>query len=148
MTPAPTSPSGPPNDPQVERLYAAEETVIVEIGRRFRRWADVAAFFDAVMSDDRFHESFNEAPLEIEVQRRSRSARASVAVPGDRVIWIRDGAWNAITILHELAHLAQPTDEPHGPEFAAAELELVRLFCGFEAFIALRSAFDAHDVGH
>ena len=100
------------------------------------------------MSDDRFHEAFESAPLEIEVRRRSRSARASLAVPGDRVIWIRDGAWNAITILHELAHLARVAEEPHGAAFAGAELELIRLFSGFDDYVALRTAFDAHDVAY
>ncbi len=134
------------HDPQAQRVDAAEESVIDDVGRRFTRWSQVERFVDGVLGDDLFHEQFENAPLEITLERRSRSATASLADAGRAVIWIRDGSWDALTVLHELAHIARPSAEPHGPVFVATELELVRLFCGFDAYIALRAAFEQHDV--
>ena len=80
------------------------------------------------------------------LDRRSRSARASVALPDRATILIRDGSWNALTVLHELSHLVSPDREPHGADFVATELALVRRFCGFDAFATLASTFVAHGV--
>jgi putative metallohydrolase (TIGR04338 family) len=92
---------------------------------------------------------FPEAPVEIEVVRRSRSARYSAAEPTRGVIHIRDGSWDASTVLHELAHLAVGDDEdiePHGERFVGTMLELVRAFLGFDAYGALRTELDRRGV--
>lgn len=129
------------DDPQQHAVYAAEDSVIDEIGPRLRRWVDVEAFLASVLLSSSYAESFPDAPLDVEVQRRSRSARASLALPDSDLLLIRDGSWNALTVLHELAHLVAAADPPHGPRFVATELELVRGQCGIQAYGALRTAF-------
>jgi len=135
-----------PNDPQRDAVYAAEDSVLAGIGPRLERWTAVEAFLESVLADPAYVELFPDAPLDITLQRRSRSATASLAVPARLVIAIRDGSWNALTILHELAHLIDHGAQPHGPQFAAVELELVRRWCGFDAYVALRTAFAGHGV--
>ena len=127
-------------------MYAAEDSVIDEIGRRLRRWRDVERFVESVVTDPAYLDLFPDGPLEIVLDRRSRSARSSVALPDRDTILIRDGSWNALTVLHELAHLVAPDGAPHGPSFVAAELALVRRFCGFDAYAMLRTAFVDHGV--
>ena len=69
---------------------------------------------------------FPDAPLEVTVMRRSRGATFSAAyVPAGEdaaAIWIRDGSWDAATVLHELAHVAVGADPgpdgTHGERFA------------------------------
>jgi putative metallohydrolase (TIGR04338 family) len=127
-------------------VYAAEEQVLGDIGPRLRRWRDVEAFLESVLGDPGYTERFPGASLDVTLERRSRGARASLALPQSGHILIRDGSWNALTVLHELAHLAADSSEPHGPDFVATELELVRAWCGFDAFVALRTAFEKHAV--
>ena len=87
-------------------------------------------------------------------------------IPRHATIHLRDGSWNALTVLHELAHLVVHADPPaaaavlgpghhtdadtafadHGPVFVATELALVRDHCGFPAYAALRSSFMNHGV--
>lgn len=131
---------------QTLRVYAAEESVIDEIGPRLRRWTQVEEFFERVIGSSQYLERFPDAPLEIGLGRRSRNARSSVAVVEHGQILIRDGSWNALTVLHELAHLVSPDGHPHGPSFVATELELVRLFCGFVDHATLSHAFVEHGV--
>jgi putative metallohydrolase (TIGR04338 family) len=134
------------NDPQRHLVYAAEDSVLDDIGRRLRRWTDVEAFVEAILADPAYLDLFPDAPLDVVLDRRSRSARASVALPDRATILIRDGSWNALTVLHELSHLVSPDREPHGVDFVATELALVRRFCGFDAFATLASTFVAHGV--
>ncbi|NLA37676.1 MAG: hypothetical protein GX868_18585 [Actinobacteria bacterium] len=137
-------------DPQQRRLYAAEEAVIDEIGPRLRRWTEVQAFLESVLVLPGYLDEFPDAPLDVELQRRSRSATASLAVSGADTIFIRDGSWNALTVLHELAHLVVAstggTNEAHGATFAATELHLVRLRCGFDQYGILLTSFQRHGV--
>ncbi|HKY15902.1 MAG TPA: hypothetical protein VJM33_13340 [Microthrixaceae bacterium] len=144
------------NDPQRERLYRAEDEALGSFGPRFARWREVVGWVDAVTSDPRWIDAFPDAPIEVHVERRSRSARSSVADVASATIHIRDGSWDAPTVLHELAHLATgepPTEDPplagsgaHGPQFAGIELELVRRFLGFHAYGALRNEFERFGV--
>ena len=133
-------------DPQRLNVYAAEDAVRDTTGPRLRRWAHVEPFFEQVIGSPHYIERFPDAPLEIGLGRRSHNARSSVAVVAHRQILIRDGSWNALTVLHELAHLVAPGPPPHGPSFVATELELVRLFCGFVDHAALARSFAEHGV--
>jgi putative metallohydrolase (TIGR04338 family) len=141
------------NDPQRERLYRAEDAALGGFGPRFRRWTEVVEWVDRVTTDPKWIDGFPEAPIEVHVERRSRSARSSVADPSSATIHLRDGSWDGPTVVHELAHLAaedagvdqhtEPgTTAAHGPRFAGVELELVRRFLGFHAYGALRNEFD------
>lgn len=135
-----------PEDPQRDRLYAAEDAVLPFIGPRFTRWRHVEQFLESVLSSPDYGSLFPEGPLDIALGQRSRSARASLAVPSNQSILIRSGSWNALTVLHELAHLVALAPVAHGPEFVATELELIRTFCGFEAFALLRTSCIEHRV--
>jgi putative metallohydrolase (TIGR04338 family) len=102
----------------------------------------VLAFVDRVITAPEWVEAEPARPLEVTVERRSRSARYAAAHYGSATIWIPDGQWTCATVLHELAHLVAPGEEPHGYRYAAAELDLIRWVLGVEAFAALRAAFD------
>ncbi len=126
---------------RASEVYAIEDTFEHAIGPRLSQWSDVADYVDAIVNDEAFVERYGVAAATITIGRRSRSARASVAVPSHGLIALRDGSWNSITILHELAHLVTPKAEDHNDAFVTELLWLVRQFCGFDAFGALRSAF-------
>lgn len=130
-----------PDDDAVAALYAAEDSVSAHIGPAIRRWVDVEAFVDAALALDDLVDAFPRLGSGVTLGRRSRSARSSVAVWSDRTILIRDGSWNAVTICHELAHLACPPDEAHGSLFVATELDIVRRCCGIVAAAELRRSF-------
>lgn len=134
------------HDPQRDLVYAAEDAVDAEIGPALRRWRDVEAFLDRVVTSDAYGDRFPDAPLDVVLDRRSRGARASLALPHHDTILIRDGSWSALVVLHELAHLVTHTADAHGPRFTATLVQLVRDHCGLEAAVALRASFDAHAV--
>lgn len=142
-------------DPRAEAVYAAEEEALAGGGRRFRRFSEVEGFVHAALSEPFWAERFPDAPVGAEVVRRTHRATASgahVTDDGwDAVIWIRDGSWDAVTVVHELAHVAtgswrEPgrwSGEPgHGERFVAALLELWRHHLGLHAYGALRSGLD------
>lgn len=140
-------------------VYASEAEALPNGGRRFRRFVDLVAFIDAALSEPFWADSFPDAPVGAEVVRRSHRATASGAhVTGDgwdAVIWIRDGSWDVVTVVHELAHVATGSylrpdrwsKEPdHGERFVAALLVLWRRHLGVHAYGALRSALAVNGV--
>jgi putative metallohydrolase (TIGR04338 family) len=133
------------DDPWAELVYAAHHHALDEVGPVFRRWVQLQDFVDRVTADDEWFESFENAPIEVTAERRSHSARYSVALTDQATILIRGGSWNAPIVLHELAHLAVP-GVGHGAEFVGAHLFLVRRWCGFHAYGAYRSALDLRRV--
>ena len=72
----------------------------------------------------------------------------------EAAIWIRDGSWDAVTVVHELAHVATgvaghgegPDGGPHGVGFATTLLRCWRELLGVQAYGALRSAFDTNGI--
>ncbi|HTO00880.1 MAG TPA: hypothetical protein VL068_09425 [Microthrixaceae bacterium] len=143
-----------PADPYRDALYAAEDEALPDGGRRFTRFASIEKFVGEVISDPFWEMTFPDAPVEVEIRRRSRGATfsaAHVAEDGQAaVLFIRDGSWTMAVVVHELAHVASftanRTDGSHGPEFAAALLKLWRKYLGMHAYGALRSALDGRDV--
>lgn len=140
-------------DPDRLAVYAAEEAALPDGGRRFRTFADLEAFVQLAMAEAWWEEQFPEAPVSAELQRRSRGATYSAAHVTDdgwdAVIWIRDGSWDAVTVVHELAHVAAGSylrpgrwsSEPgHGPRFVDALCRLWRRHLGVHAYGALRLA--------
>lgn len=155
-----------PGDPFRDLVYQVENATLPEGGRRFRRFAALEEYVEVVMTGPWWERSFPDAPIEVDVMRRSRSATfsaAHVSADGDAAaVWIRDGSWDAVTVVHELAHVASaphsrtasgsgggcavdPTG-PHGREFATALLQLWRALLGAHAYGALRSGLDDHGV--
>lgn len=141
-------------DPHRDAVYRAEHQALPDGGRRFARFAELEAWVEQVVLGPRWEALFPEAPLEVAVLRRSRSATfsaAHVTPEGDAAaIWIRDGSWDAATVVHELAHVAAGTAPdptgPHGRRFATALLRLWRELLGVHAYGALRSALDDQGV--
>ena len=143
-----------PADPHRDAVYRAEHLALPDGGRRFARFVELESWVEQVVLGPRWEALFPDAPLEVAVLRRSRSATfsaAHVTPEGDAAaIWIRDGSWDAATVVHELAHVAagaapDPTG-PHGRGFATALLRLWRELLGVHAYGALRSALDDQGV--
>lgn len=149
---------GAARDPWQQQVYAAEHAALPDGGRRFRRFAEVESFVRTALADPWWAVTFPAAPVEVDVLRRSRGATFSAAhVTADgaaAAVWIRDGSWDAATVVHELAHVAvgrgpvlvPSAPQPHGPEFVAALLALWRHHLGVHAYGALRSALEDHGV--
>jgi putative metallohydrolase (TIGR04338 family) len=142
-------------DPHRETLYACEAAALVDGGRRFRRFAELEDWVQTVVLGPWWERTFPAAPLEVSVLRRSRGATFSAAhvdtARDAAAVWIRDGSWDAVTVVHELAHVASaagPVDPsgPHGERFATALLLLWRQLLGVHAYGALRSELDDHGV--
>ncbi len=172
--PASGQPSTEPGDPHRQALYDAEHDAAPEGGRRFTRFAHLEQYVQDIVLGPWWERTFPDAPIEVDVLRRSRSATFSAAhVPADgdgAVVWIRDGSWDQVTVVHELAHVATeapgpgagagtgtrtgtrtPTSAPdptgpHGARFATTLLICWRELLGAHAYGALRSALDAHGV--
>lgn len=140
-------------DPYRDSVYAAENEAAPDGGKRFSRFTYVEALIDEIVTSTWWDETFPHAPIEVVVMRRSRGATFSAATVDRRTdaaaVWIRQGSWNMVTVLHELAHVAarggDPTG-PHGELFVAALAELWREYMGFHAFGALQSALAARAV--
>lgn len=147
------------DDGRAVAVYEAEEEALPGGGRRFRRFADVEAFVDSVTAEPFWEVTFPEAPVSVEVHRRSRSATFSAAHVSDDGwdgrMWIREGSWNAVTVLHELAHVATGSyatparwaaEPSHGPRFVDALCLLWRRHLGIHAYGALVLALGGRGV--
>ena len=134
-----------------QRVYQAEHDALHDSIGRFTRFERVESWVTEVIGDPRWSEGLAarwsiDPPLEVALVRRSRSATFSAAELARPVVHLRDGSWDRLTILHELAHLASRDPDGHGPLFCSVELDLVRWFCGYHAYGALCSAFEAAGV--
>jgi len=142
------------DDPFQFAVYAAEDSALPDGGRQFTRFAQLERYVSELVVDEWWSETFPHAPIDVDVQRRSRSANASVSHVDDAgdaaVLLIRPGQWNALTVVHELAHVAAwghpATEGSHGATFAATLLVLWRRHLGVFAYGALRSGFDEREV--
>jgi len=133
-------------DHEAAAVYAAEDAALAGWPlRRFRRFAEIPRFVETVTTSSWWDESFPGAPVEVAVQRRSRTATYSAAAETSDevgVLALVDGrGWGLDTILHELAHLAAGRRAAHGPRFRTALLILWRREAGIEGWAALRAAF-------
>lgn len=142
-------------DPHRDRLYVAEHEALPDGGRRFRRFDEIERWVHQVVLGPWWEREFPAAPLEVDVLRRSRGATFSAARVDEEhegaAIWIRDGSWDQVTVVHELAHVATgrstpPLDGAHGAEFATTLLRCWRELLGVQAYGALRSALDRNAV--
>ena len=138
------------DDPDRERVYAAEAAALTDGGRPFTRFTAVVDYVESVVLEPWWEMTFPDAPIEVEVGRRSRGATFSCAMVSPErdagILLIRDGSWDAATIVHELAHFAtmeaRPFEPPHGPRFVDALTVLWRRHLGVHAYGALCSALD------
>lgn len=156
----PTSGRAARVDALATAVYTAEDEALPDGGRRFRRFAELRRFVEDALGEPFWERTFPDAPASAEVLRRSRSATFSAAHVSedgwDAVIWIRDGSWNAVTVVHELAHVATGscrapgvwhTGSGHGDDFVDALCLLWRRHLGLHAYGALRFALGTRGVG-
>ena len=134
---------GAPDERRGAAVYAAEAAAVAAVPlRRFRRFAHVEDYVQGLVLSQWWAEEFDGAPLEVELQRRSRNATASLAATTDDgigLVALVDGrGWGLETVLHELAHLAAG-GAGHGPAFTDALERLWRHEAGIEAWAVLRS---------
>ncbi len=134
-------------DPDGLVVQAAEDEALPDGGRRFARFTEVEDYVEQVVGDPWWSQTFPWAPVDVEVRRRSRSATfsaAHVSISGEAVLFVRDGSWDAVTVLHELAHVAARSGlgagRSHGAEFTDALQELWRRHLGVHAWAALVQA--------
>ena len=135
------------DDPWADEVYAAHAASLEGVGPIFKRWNDLVAFVEQVVLDPDWTEHFDHPPIDVAVEKRSSSARYSLATKHNDTIWIRSGSWNAPIVLHELAHLAV-ADGGHGAGFVDAHLHLVRRWCGFHAYGSYLAELDLRRVPH
>lgn len=141
-------------DPTAPDVYAAEARAAAEAGlRRYRTFAELCAHVEAIVCSEWWDTTFPDAPVDVEVARRSRTATFSAACRSDdgdaAVIAIVDGHhWDAQVVLHELAHLAAGRGAAHGKRFRRALVELWRHEAGIVAATCLRSEFTAAGLEH
>lgn len=149
-----STPPADPGDPHRESLYRCEHLALPDGGRRFRRFAEVEQYVTGVVLGPWWERTFPDAPLDVEVFRRSSGATFSAAhVDPDgheAAIWVRDGSWDAVTVVHELAHVATGAatqgEGAHGAAFATVLLRCWRELLGVSAYGALRSALEANGI--
>ena len=112
-------------------------------------FADLRAHVDAIVSSDWWADTFPSAPIEMHVERRSRTATFSAACRADGagIVWIVDGEhWNAGVVCHELAHVASGSG--HDAGFRTALLALWRRECGFPAATELSAQLNLRMTGN
>lgn len=128
--------------------------------RRFPRFSQIEQYVAAVLLTRWWSETFPDAPLEVVVLRRSRTATFSAATITGRtptpsatgaggdglgVIWLVDGrGWGLETVLHEMAHLAAGIGAGHGVAFRSALGHLWRHEAGIEAWAALQAGLSSY----
>lgn len=116
-------------------VYEAEDATSAAFPpRRYRTFAGLRTHVEAIVCSDWWAETFPGAPIEVHVERRSRTATFSAACrrDGSGILWFVDGQhWNTAAVCHELAHVA--SDSGHDGRFREALVALWRRECGFLA---------------
>ena len=137
-------------DEETARVYAAEDEAAASFPPRgYRSFADLRAHVDAIVSSDWWADTFPSAPIEMHVERRSRTATFSAACRADGagIVWIVDGEhWNAGVVCHEPAHVASGSG--HDAGFRTALLALWRRECGFPAATELSAQLNLRMTGN
>ena len=125
-------------------VYAAEDAASEAFPpRRYRTFAELRSHIEAIVCSDWWADTFPEAPIEVHVERRSRTATFSAACrrDGAGILWFVDGEhWNASAVCHELAHVA--SNSGHDARFRDALVTLWRRECGFLAATELSARLD------
>lgn len=138
-----TSTSGPETATNpTTAVYDAEDAAAAAFPpRRYRTFAELGSHVEAIVCSDWWADTFPGAPIEVHVERRSRTATFSAACRSDGagILWFVDGEhWTAAVVCHELAHVASGSG--HDAAFRTALLQLWRRELGFLAATALEAA--------
>jgi putative metallohydrolase (TIGR04338 family) len=137
-------------DPAATAVYAAEDTAATAAGvRRYTSFSELADHVEQIVTSAWWDEEFPTAPIEVAVERRSRSATFSAAVALDdaAVIAVVDAHhWSAHVVLHELAHVAAGPAAGHNAAFRSALYRLWRRHAGLPAATELAAELAAAGV--
>ncbi|MBM3683409.1 MAG: hypothetical protein FJW83_02540 [Actinobacteria bacterium] len=125
-------------DPQQARVYAAEEA-LAPLARRFADVAEVRTFLQEVVADEAVGERWPHAEVP-EVRLGPANLSCSYATDDGLVVLRRDHL-DAVSVLHELAHVLEVADG-HGNRFATAFAFLVRRHIGVDAWAALAARYE------
>ncbi|MGI9578077.1 MAG: hypothetical protein ACR2OH_07770 [Microthrixaceae bacterium] len=136
---------------RTELLYACEDrSAQLASLRRFATFASLESYVQRTVLSGWWSAEFPDAPLDVEVTRRSRNATCSLAATdtdGVGLIAIVDGTgWGLETVLHELAHLASGPASAHDSRFTTTLMALWRHEAGVEAWAALGAELDRHGL--
>jgi putative metallohydrolase (TIGR04338 family) len=134
-----------PRDSQRQRLYDAEASI--NPGHGFASLATVQAYVDRILATAWWQTCFPTVQrVVIDPGSRRKWAGAWKTKEGG-TIYLPPGTQGPLSVLHELAHLAQPRRSAfHGPEFAGIYLALVRNRMGWRKERSLAAAFKRHRV--
>jgi hypothetical protein len=125
-------------------LYKAERTVAADRVRPFGTTLEVWAYLERIERDRWFKRHHGIKHFRLTATNRGRVGRAT---HGGTHITLPPWTRYPLYILHEVAHTVSPHGvPPHGWEYAAIYLRLVRHFLGCAAHDELRRAFKAHRV--
>jgi putative metallohydrolase (TIGR04338 family) len=132
-------------------VYAAEHLIPGSRERVYETIDDAQARIDQWTSTRWFRARFGSRHVSV----AARTSGGSTGSDWGRINLARGSTgrgwshWNDWVLLHELAHVVQPSGTAsHGREFAAIELALVTQFIGEDAGKALRAAFVEKRVKH
>ena len=96
-------------DARAGAVYAAEDAASAAFPtRRYRTFAELRTHVEAIVCSDWWADTFPGAPIEVHVERRSRTATFSAACrrDGAGILWFVDGEhWTATAVCHELGHV-------------------------------------------
>lgn len=137
---------------QQHELYAAERST--PSGKPFASLEDIQRFADD-LRETWWWEQFYWMVSRVEVGPARRNGNASVgwydSPKAAGRIEMLPVHWNEKYVLHELAHVlasARFESQAHDPYFARVYLELVYHVMGIDAWLELKTAFDAADINY
>lgn len=156
-----------------QRVYDAERLARKQLKRNFQRYESLIAcqeFVDTITSSPTWHQLQGPHPVRLKampkigkrrwfVRRRSLGLAkfkkdpktGSIAFShislAPREPWKAiQGGWDNFTILHELAHAANPWQEKHGPGFIRTHLALIEAGVGLDAAAIFKRSYLEHGV--
>lgn len=142
-------------DFQRQKVYKAEDDFYKLTNRipSFQHKNDVIHFINGILSDKKFIRLYGEFKiinLEFIDENYETFPAWSRAYEGVNFIdmILPKWAWNAPSILHELAHGICPYNANHGALFCYVHLQLVGLVIGKEVRDSLKETYDKYKIYH
>ena len=133
-------------DYQRSRVYKSEHAL--GLGKKFYSVKGIQDYVSHFVNSQWWRKRFNiEYVLVTSIRRSSNYAYSMIALPKVGTIWIPKDMFRELVILHELAHLVVPEDEPmHGKIFAGTYLKLVQKKMGKEKRDQLLRQYEKNKV--
>ena len=156
-----------------QKIYKAERLARKKLKKqfiRFRSIEDCQRFCDMVTSSQIWQDLNAPSPIQIKAMRRIGRKRlfvrrrslglakfkkerdtglivfSHISLAPREILKAISGGWDNFTILHELAHAANPYQEKHGQKFVSAHLKLIGFHLGQEAENIFRQAYQRSGV--